>query len=193
MKKGILIVFSGPSGVGKGTVLKKFIDNPELNLAYSISMTTREKRVNEVEGVNYFFVSKERFKEAIDNNELLEYASFVNNFYGTPKSYVSKLLDEGKNVILEIEVQGALQVMEKIKDCLSIFLAPPSMEELECRIRGRKTECEEVVVERLKKARHEMSLVDKYDYVVCNDDIDKAAKIISSIVKKSMLERENMY
>ena len=186
VNKGNLIVFSGPSGVGKGTVLKRFIDDPELKLAYSVSMTTRNKRPQEVDGVNYFFVSIEEFEKAIEQGKLLEYARFVGNYYGTPIDYVNKLLSEGKNVILEIEVQGALQVMEKVSDAITIFIVPPSMEELERRIRGRQTETEEVIQERLKKASVEMEMVGRYKYVVCNDDPDSAAKTISNIIKRSM-------
>ncbi|MBR0137770.1 MAG: guanylate kinase [Erysipelotrichaceae bacterium] len=183
MKKGLLIIFSGPSGVGKGTVRKLFMDDPELNLAYSISMTSRAPREGEKEGVDYYYVTKERFQEAIDNDEMLEYAQFVGNFYGTPRKAVEEQREQGKNVILEIEVDGAQQVMRKCPDALSIFLIPPSMEELENRIRGRKTETEEVIQERLTKARKEMKTVDKYKYVVCNDDAQLAADIVAHIIK----------
>ena len=185
-KKGILIVFSGPSGVGKGTVLKKFINDENLKLSYSVSMTTRPKRNGEIEGINYFYVSKDEFKKAIEEQKLLEYAYFVGNYYGTPIDNVNRLLNEGKNVLLEIEVQGALQVMEKVKDALTIFIVPPSMEELEKRIRGRNTETEEVIKERLDKAKLEMTMLNKYKYVVCNDDPEKAALTISNIIKRSM-------
>jgi len=185
MKRGLLIVISGPSGVGKGTIIKEFIDNPELNLAYSVSMTTREKRAGEVDGVNYEYVDRETFEKAIKNNELLEYAEFVGNYYGTPLKNVEKLRNEGKNVILEIEVQGCLQVAEKVKDALTIFIIPPSMTELEKRIRGRNTEPEEIVKERLDKARAELELVGNYKYVVCNEDVDLAAHIMSLIIKRN--------
>lgn len=184
MKKGLLIIYSGPSGVGKGTVRALFEDNPELNLGYSVSMTSRSIRNGEQEGVDYYYVSKERFEEAIENGELLEYAQFVGNYYGTPKAAVERMREEGKNVILEIEVEGAKQVMAKCPDALSIFLVPPSMEELERRIRGRKTETEEVINERLEKARKEMKTVDKYKYVVCNDNAQLAADIITQIIKR---------
>lgn len=130
MAKGLLIVISGPSGVGKGTVRDLFVGDPELNLAYSISMTTRTPRKTETNGVDYFFVSEDEFKKAIANDELLEYAKFVGNYYGTPKAYVDKLRAEGKNVLLEIEVQGAKQVVEKCPEALSIFIIPPSLDEL---------------------------------------------------------------
>ncbi len=186
MKRGLLIVLSGPSGVGKGTVAKAFINNPELKLVYSISMTTRKKRENEQEGVNYFFVDRERFKQAIDNNELLEHAEFVGNFYGTPLDAVNKLRDEGKNVLLEIEVQGCMQVREKCPDALTIFIVPPSMEELEKRIRGRNTEPEEIVQQRLEKAKRELQMVSQYRYAICNDDVQLAADIVSIIIKRHM-------
>ncbi|RRC91109.1 guanylate kinase [Erysipelotrichaceae bacterium OH741_COT-311] len=186
MKKGLLVVLSGPSGVGKGTVLKEFIHDASLNLTYSISMTTREKRAGEEEGVNYFYVSRDRFKEAIKNDELLEYAEFVGNYYGTPAAYVEKLRNEGKNVLLEIEVQGCTQVREKCKDALTIFIVPPSMEELERRIRGRNSEPEEVVQQRLAKASKELEAVGNYKYVVCNDDPLLASQIISLIIKRHM-------
>ena len=189
MEKGLLIVLSGPSGVGKGTVLKEFRDDPKLKLAYSVSMTTRPKREGEVEGENYFFVSRDRFEAAIENNELLEYAEFVGNFYGTPRFYVEQLRNEGKNVLLEIEVQGCMQVAEKCPEALTIFITPPSMEELERRIRGRGTEAEEIIQQRLSKASREMEMIRQYKYVVCNDDPKLAADIISLIIQRHMQEK----
>ncbi len=186
MKKGLLIVLSGPSGVGKGTILKEFVNDPELNLAYSVSMTTRKMRPGEVEGVNYNFVDRSAFEQAIREGELLEYAEFVGNYYGTPLKNVEKLRAEGKNVLLEIEVQGCQQVMEKCPDALTIFIIPPSMEELEKRIRGRGTEPEEIVQQRLSKASREMELVDQYKFIVCNEDPKLAASIISLIIKRHM-------
>lgn len=186
MKKGLLIVLSGPSGVGKGTILKEFVEDPELNLAYSVSMTTRGMRPGEVEGVNYNFVDRPTFEQAIKDGELLEYAEFVGNYYGTPLKNVEKLRSEGKNVLLEIEVQGCQQVMEKCPDALTIFIIPPSMEELEKRIRGRGTEPEEIVQQRLSKASREMELVDQYKFIVCNEDPKLAASIISLIIKRHM-------
>ncbi len=186
MTKGLLIVISGPSGVGKGTVLKEFMNDPDLNLSYSVSMTTREKREGEVDGVNYYFVTKEEFQRAIDNGELLEWAEFVGNFYGTPLKAVNDLREQGKNVILEIEVEGCRQIREKCPDALTIYIIPPSMEELEKRIRGRKTEPEEVVQQRLAKAEKEMETIGEYKYVVCNDDVKLAADIIRVIIKRHM-------
>lgn len=184
MKKGLLIVCSGPSGVGKGTILKRLMDDASLNLVYSVSMTTRKPRVNEINGVNYFFVSEKEFKEAIENKEMLEYAQFVGNYYGTPIKYVEEKRNQGFNVVLEIEVEGAKQVLSKQKDCLSIFISPPSLKELERRIRERQTEDEETILKRLRKAEIELKEIDNYRYVVCNDDIEKAIKEIKEIITK---------
>lgn len=186
MKKGLLIVLSGPSGVGKGTVIKELMKNENLNLSYSISMTTRLPRNGEEDGVNYFFVSKDDFQKAIAEGELLEYAEFVGNLYGTPKAYVEKLRNEGRNVLLEIEVQGAMQVKEKCPEALSIFIIPPSIDELAKRIRGRASEPEEIVQQRLEKAKKEMELIPQYKYVVCNDDPILASDIISAIINRHM-------
>ena len=186
MKKGFLIILSGPSGVGKGTVRQYFMQDESLNLTYSISMTTRAPRNGEIHGKDYLFTNKEEFEKAIEAGELLEWAEFVGNYYGTPLSQVEKLRNEGKNVILEIEVQGAEQVCKKVPDCISIFMIPPTMEELERRIRGRSTEAEEVIQERLAKAENEMKLIKNYKYVVCNDDPELAAAYIGLIIKKHM-------
>jgi guanylate kinase len=186
MKKGLLIILSVPSGVGKGTVRSLFFDDPELNIAFSVSMTTRSQRATEKDGVDYYFVTKDRFLEAIKNDELLEYAEFVGNYYGTPMDKVEELRNQGKNVLLEIEVQGAIQVKAKVPDALTIFIVPPSMEELEKRMRGRKSEAPEVVAKRLEKASKEMEMVGQYKFVVCNDDPKLAASIISLIIKRHM-------
>lgn len=186
MKKGLLIIFSGPSGVGKGTLRSYFASDPDLNLTYSISMTTRQPRGQEVNGKDYIFVSKDEFKKAIDEGKLLEWAEFVGNYYGTPLAEVEKLRQEGKNVLLEIEVEGAKQVQAKCKDSISIFVIPPSMEELESRIRNRSSEPSEVIQRRLEKAKKEMELLHQYQYVVCNDDPQLAAKTVADIVKKHM-------
>ena len=181
--KGKLFILSGPSGVGKGTVREKVFEDPSVNLTYSISMTTRTPRAGEVDGVHYYFVSKEYFEKAIEEGALLEYAQFVGNFYGTPKFAVDKLLDEGKNVLLEIEVQGAKQVMEKCPEAITIFMVPPSFEELEKRIRGIRSEPEDIVAQRLNKARSEMELKKNYKYVVTNDTIENASQAIIDIIK----------
>lgn len=184
MAKGKLIILSGPSGVGKGTVREELFKDESLNLAYSISMTTRKPRPSEQDKVDYFFVSEETFKDKIEKGLLLEWAQFVNNYYGTPKENVEKLLDEGKNVVLEIEVQGALQVMEKCPEAITIFLVPPSFEELERRIRGRRTEEETVVQERLAKAKKEIATKDEYKHVVENNDVFIAKETIAKILKE---------
>ncbi|NLY62247.1 MAG: guanylate kinase [Erysipelothrix sp.] len=186
MKKGLLIIYSGPSGVGKGTVREHFIDDQDLNLVYSISMTTRKPRKDEVDKVDYFFVSEEEFQDAIKNYELLEYASFVGNSYGTPKQYVEDMRNKGYNVILEIEVEGAKQIMKNASDHLSIFLLPPNMDELENRIRNRNSEPEEVVQKRLSKAESELHMVDEYDYSVCNTTPEQAAAEIKRIIKENI-------
>lgn len=186
MKKGLLIVFSGVSGVGKGTILSQLMPMEELNLAYSVSMTTRKPREGEIEGVNYFFVSKKRFVQAIKNDELLEHARFVGNDYGTPKAYVEQMREQGKNVILEIEINGAKQIMEKCPDALSIYIVPPSIEELERRLRERSSEDEETIMKRIAKARRELEDIDFYEHVVCNDDLDTAIKEVRQIILKEI-------
>jgi len=184
MNRGKIIVISGPSGVGKGTIRDYLFAHYNQNFAYSISMTTRKKRPTEVDGKDYYFVSVERFKEAIANNELLEWAEFVSNYYGTPTAYVDHLLDQGKNVILEIEIMGALQVLAKRPDSLSIFIAPPSIEVLEQRIRSRNTETDEFIKYRIKKALNEMKYTNNYRHVIINHTVEEAAREISSIIKR---------
>ncbi len=182
MNKGVLIILSGPSGVGKGTVREELFKEKDLNLAYSISMTTRKPRPGEVHAKDYYFVEQDEFEKRIESGELLEWAQFVGNYYGTPGDKVDELLEQGKNVVLEIEVQGALQVMKKRPDALTIFIVPPSLEELERRIRGRRTESEDIVQQRLGKAAKEIETKDEYKHVVENDDVilvkDRIAKII---------------
>ncbi len=186
MAKGKLIILSGPSGVGKGTVREALFKDASLNLVYSISMTTRPPRPLERQNIDYYFVSREAFEKQIDEGNLLEYAEFVGNYYGTPKDHVDEQLNAGKNVILEIEVQGALQVMDKCKDAITIFLVPPTLEELEKRIRGRRTEEESIVQQRLQKAAKEIATKNEYQYVVLNDDVIKAKDEIARIIKKEM-------
>ena len=191
MKRGLLIILSGPSGVGKGTIRKFFEKSTKLNLAYSTSMTTRKPRVGEVDGVDYFFTTRDKFEQAIKNGDLLEYAEFVGNYYGTPLKEVNRLRDEGKNVLLEIEVQGAIQVQKRCPDALSIFIIPPSMDELERRIRGRRSEPEEIIQQRLAKANHEMKMIKEYKYIVCNDDPKLAAELIKTIILRHVELEEN--
>ena len=184
----MLIILSGPSGVGKGTVREELFKDDSLNLAYSISMTTRKPRPNERDGIDYFFVEEEEFKNKIEEGKLLEWAQFVGNYYGTPKDYVDQLLNEGKNVVLEIEVQGALQVMKKCPDATTIFIVPPSLEELERRIRGRCTECEAAIQERLKQAKAELKLSEHYQYRVINDTLEDCAQQIIRIIHNEILK-----
>ncbi|GIN91429.1 guanylate kinase [Siminovitchia terrae] len=190
--KGILIVLSGPSGVGKGTVRKAVFSRPDAKFEYSISMTTREPREGEVDGVDYFFQSKEKFEQLIEEGKLLEYAEYVGNYYGTPVDYVKETLEAGKDVFLEIEVQGAKQVREKFPDGLFIFLMPPSLAELKNRIVGRGTESEELINNRMEAARKEIELTSMYDYIVVNDDVERAVDKINAIVQAEHCRTERV-
>ena len=181
-ERGLLIVLSGPSGVGKGTVRKAIYDSEDNDFQYSISMTTRKMRDGETEGVDYYFRSREEFEELIATGEMLEYAEYVGNYYGTPLSYVQKTLDEGKDVFLEIEVQGAKQVKEKVPDGVFIFLTPPDLSELRSRIVGRGTDAMEVIDERMRVAREEIEMMALYDYAVVNDEVPKAVKRVKEII-----------
>lgn len=188
MKKGLLIILSGPSGVGKGTVREYLFQDKSLNLTYSISMTTRTPRCTEVEGRDYFFVSKETFEDGIKNNKFLEYAKFVDNYYGTPKEYVEKMRMSGKNVLLEIETKGASQLLSKLnkEDEISIFLIPPTLEDLRLRLKNRATETEDSINKRLLRAKDELEKQNLYDYVVVNDTPEAAATRIASIIKENI-------
>lgn len=191
-EKGILIVLSGPSGVGKGTVRKAVFSRPDAEFEYSISMTTRKPRSGEVDGRDYFFKSKEEFETLIEQGELLEYAEYVGNYYGTPVDYVRKTLDAGKDVFLEIEVQGAKQVRDKFPDGLFIFLMPPSLDELRSRIEGRGTESVDLIHNRMEAARKEIELTSMYDYIVVNDDVKKAVDKIYAIVQAEHCRSERI-
>lgn len=181
-ERGLLIVFSGPSGVGKGTVRAKIFEN-ENNFKYSVSMTTRKQRPGEVDGRDYYFRSREEFEEMIRSGQMLEYAEYVGNYYGTPLTYVNQTLDEGKDVFLEIEVQGALQVKEKVPDGVFVFLTPPDLEELRERLVGRGTDSAEVIASRLEKAKEEIRLMSEYDYAVVNDQVELAAERVKKIIE----------
>ncbi|MGD6803621.1 guanylate kinase [Rossellomorea aquimaris] len=182
-EKGLLIVLSGPSGVGKGTVRKEIFSQEDTRFEYSISMTTRLPREGEVDGVDYFFKSREEFEGLIEKGKLLEYAEFVGNYYGTPEDYVRETINNGKDVFLEIEVQGAKQIREKFPEGLFIFLAPPSLSELQNRITTRGTETEDLILNRMTTARKEIEMMDLYDYVVENDKVENATEKIKSIVQ----------
>ncbi len=181
-KKGILIVVSGFSGAGKGTLMKKLMQDYD-NYALSISATTRGPRPGEEDGREYFFKTKEEFEKMIARDELIEYAKYVENYYGTPKKYVMDQLEAGKDVILEIEIQGALKVREKYPDTLLMFVTPPSAEVLRDRLVGRGTETAEVIESRMKRAVEESQGVENYDYLVVNDDLESCVKEMHSIIQ----------
>ena len=189
MNKGLLVVYAGASGVGKGTIMKKLLAaNPNIRL--SVSATTRQPREGEVNGREYYFVTREEFERMIAENGFLEYAEYVGNCYGTPKQPVFDMLDEGIDVFLEIEIKGFLQIKESCPDCVSIFIIPPSYEELRARLTGRGTESEEVIAARLKTAEEELSYQDQFDYVVINDDADRAANEVLSIIADIKSKKE---
>lgn len=182
-KRGMLIVLSGPSGVGKGTVRKRIFEQDDNKFDYSVSMTTRKMRPGEVNGKDYYFVSKEEFEQEIANGGMLEYAQYVDNYYGTPLKYVNEKLNSGKDVFLEIEVKGAMQVREKCPDGLFIFLTPPDLMELRQRIINRGTDDMATIDKRMEKAKGEIEMMQNYDYAVVNDEVDKAAEKIKTIIR----------
>lgn len=182
-ERGLLIVFSGPSGVGKGTVRQEIFSTPDHKFEYSVSMTTRAQRPGEVDGKDYFFRSREEFEELIRNGQMLEYAEYVGNYYGTPLTYVNETLDKGIDVFLEIEVQGALQVKKKVPDAVFIFLTPPDLNELQERLVGRGTDSEEVIAQRIERAREEIALMSEYDYAIVNDEVPSAAERVKRVIE----------
>ena len=182
-KKGKLFVYAGASGVGKGTIMKELLKRNE-TIKLSVSATTRSPREGEVHGREYFFVTKDKFEEMINNNGFLEYAQYCDNYYGTPKDYVEEQLEKGYNVFLEIELQGAQNVLKLRPDVVSIFILPPSVEELERRLRDRGTETEEAILKRLSQAKVEMDHAKMYQYTVINDDLEKAIEEVLDIVRK---------
>ena len=184
--RGSLIVLSGFAGVGKGTVLKSLFETHE-GYAYSVSATTREPRPGEVDGVHYFFISKERFEQMIAGDELLEHACYVGNYYGTPKAYVDRKLEEGFDVILEIEIQGALNIKKKVPEAILIYMLPPSAKTLKERLTGRGTETEEVILKRMKRAAEEAVGVEQYDYIIVNEDADECAQELNCLIRAQRL------
>lgn len=181
-RRGILIVISGFSGAGKGTVVKELVKDKDA-YALSISMTTRNPRVGEEEGIHYFFVTKEKFEENIAKNGFLEYAQYCDNYYGTPKAYVEEQLEKGRNVILEIEMQGAMKIRSQFEDALLLFITPPSIEELAKRLRARGTETEEQIAKRIHRATEEGEGMEAYDYLVVNDNLTDCVEQIKGIVE----------
>lgn len=190
MAKGLLIVYAGASGVGKGTIMKELLKSNS-NFKLSVSATTRSPRPGETNGVEYHFVTKPQFEELIANDGLLEYASYCDNFYGTPKKAVFDMLDNGIDVFLEIEIKGFLQIKEKYPECVTIFLLPPSVEELERRLTGRGTESADVIKKRLETAKGELTYASEFDYNVINDDVDRAKNEIINIISNIKKERNN--
>lgn len=191
MQKGLLIVLSGPSGVGKGTVCTALREcSPDL--VYSVSATTRKPRAGEVDGVNYFFKSEQEFVDMIRRNELLEWAKYVDNYYGTPSEFVRSTMESGKDIILEIEVQGAMKVREQFPEGVFIFLLPPSMEELHSRITNRGTESIETIRQRMDAAQDELALLKHYDYAVTNDSVAAACARINAIITAEHCKKERV-
>jgi len=191
-EKGILIVLSGFSGAGKGTVVKKLLATHD-NYALSVSMTTRQPREGEQNGVEYFFTDKEQFEKTIAEGGLIEYANYCGNYYGTPKVYVEEQLKAGKDVILEIEIQGALKIKEQFPESLLLFVTPPSAKELERRLVGRGTETAEVICKRMSRAGEESEGIEAYDYIVINDDLDTCVEEVHQLVnaaRKAPVRRE---
>ncbi len=194
MKKGFLLVISGPSGVGKGTVLHDLM-NTQTNLVYSVSATTRKKRDGEIEGVSYFYLNHDEFEKMIAEDKFLEYAQVHNNYYGTPKDFVEKKINEGKIVILEIDVQGALNIKKNTDNGVFIFLAPPSLKELKKRIVGRGTETDEDIKIRMNNAKKELQYIKDYDYIVINDHLNSAITSVNEIInaeKHKVFREENL-
>ena len=190
--KGLLIVISGFSGAGKGTLMKKLMEKYD-QYALSISMTTRSPREGEVDGREYFFATKEQFEDKIRENGFIEYAQYCSNYYGTPKDYVINQLEAGKDVILEIEIQGAMKVKEQFPDAVLLFVMPPSADTLYQRLVGRGTETKEVIMERLKRAEEEAVGIENYDYIIINDDLETCVRQLHELLDKTHKEMQKQY
>lgn len=180
--KGLLVVVSGPSGAGKGTVCKAFLENKK-DAFLSVSATTRKPRPGEIDGVHYFFLEEDRFREMIKEDGFIEWANFCGNYYGTPKKAVCEKIEDGNDIILEIEVQGAMQVKKEFPEAVLVFVLPPSLKELRERLEGRKTESADVIEKRLDTAKGELKIAHEYDYILINDDVESAADKLSDIIK----------
>ena len=190
--KGLLVVISGFSGAGKGTLMKKLLENYE-QYALSISMTTRAPREGEVDGREYFFATREQFEDKIGKGGFIEHAQYCGNYYGTPKDYVEQQMEAGRDVILEIEIQGAMKVKEQFPNAILLFVMPPSIAELHKRLVGRGTETEEVIMERLLRAREEAVGIEEYDYIIINDDLEVCVKELHELLAKSHEEMQKQY
>ena len=184
-KRGLLTVISGFAGVGKGTIVRRLVDDYD-NYALSVSMTTRAPRPGEEDGVHYFFITKEEFEKNIEEDKMLEYACYVDNYYGTPKAYVEEMLSQGKNVILEIEIQGAMKIKEKVPDALLLFVMPPSAEELKRRLVGRGTETMDVIERRMARAAEESEGIENYEYILINDNVDECVREANEIITNAV-------
>ena len=198
-KKGLLVVVSGPSGAGKGTICKNFMNNNQ-DMLISISSTTRNPRENEIDGINYCFVTKQEFENLMHADALLEYVHVFGNYYGTPKKWVLDCVEKGKNVLLEIEILGAMKVKEKYPEAILVFVLPPSLKELKNRITARGTETVEQIENRMSRAMQEIKTIDKYDYFIVNDNLERAVEDLESIisaennkVKRYSQETVNIY
>ncbi|MFZ5987108.1 MAG: guanylate kinase [Bacillota bacterium] len=186
-REGLLVIVSGPSGAGKGTLLN-LIKEREKNISFSVSATTREPRKGEAEGVNYFFKSHDEFKSMIENDELVEWVKYCDNYYGTPRKYIEDTIKSGLDCLLEIEVEGASNIMKRYPDCVSLFILPPSFEELKRRIEKRGTEEADVIKKRLDKARNEIAYAQRYDYVIINDKIEDSVNSLRCILQAEKLK-----
>ena len=191
MNRGILLIVSGLSGAGKGTICKRIMEKYPEYYELSVSATDRAPRPGEVHGREYFFLTTEEFEKRIAEDALLEHARYVNHYYGTPRQWVEEQMAQGKNVILEIELQGAFQVREKMPEAVLVFIMPPSMEELERRLRGRGSETEEEIRNRLQRAQEELQYVDQYDYVIVNEDVEKSVDLLHNVVLQSKEKAEH--